>query len=173
LTLPVEGLVVPTRIVDAALIPWPLVPATLIRSPLIRPPLIRPPLIWSPLVPPLPTVDVSAVILSTVTALVTLAVLLWPARLPGVSGRHAGSDSQRKGGQTQCTGDRGLRDDFLDVHCATPWSRDADTPNRVHRSEASAVTGDCFTAAPCLTGGAATALGGSGDASLRRNCGHI
>ncbi|MCW2623479.1 MAG: hypothetical protein JWR48_201 [Mycobacterium sp.] len=31
LPLPVEGLMVPTGVVDAALIPWPLVPATLIR----------------------------------------------------------------------------------------------------------------------------------------------
>jgi hypothetical protein len=40
LTLPVEGLMVPTGVVDAALIPWPLVPATLIRPPLIRSPLV-------------------------------------------------------------------------------------------------------------------------------------
>jgi hypothetical protein len=84
LTLPVEGLMVPTGVVDAALIPWPLVPATLIRPPLVRPPLVRP-----PLVPKLATV-------ATATALVALAVL-WPARLPAiprVGGRRAETDAE-------------------------------------------------------------------------------
>jgi hypothetical protein len=79
LTLPVEGLMVPTGVVDAALIPWPLVPATLIRPPLVRP----------PLVPKLATV-------ATATAFVALAVLL-PARLPAiprVGGRRAETDAE-------------------------------------------------------------------------------
>ncbi|MCW2629037.1 hypothetical protein, partial [Mycobacterium sp.] len=87
LPLPVEGLMVPTGVVDAALIPWPLVPATLISAALI----------WLPLVAPRATVaTVSTVILSTVTALVALTVL-WPARLPTipmVGGCRAETDAQ-------------------------------------------------------------------------------
>jgi hypothetical protein len=75
LALPVERLMVETRIVDAALIPWPPVPT------LIRLPLTLPPLIWSALISPL--VVVSAIALRAVSAVITLAVL--PARLSGVS----------------------------------------------------------------------------------------
>jgi hypothetical protein len=53
-----------------------------------------------------------------------------------------------------------LGHDFLEVHCATPWSRDADTPNPVHRLEPAPLPAICFTAALCLTGGLATAVGG-------------
>jgi hypothetical protein len=74
---------VPTGVVDAALIPWPLVPATLIRPPLIR----------SPLAPPLATV-------AAVTALVALAVLC-QARLPRVSGRRAETDAQPESANAQ------------------------------------------------------------------------
>jgi hypothetical protein len=80
---------VPTGVVDAALIPWPLVPSAL----------TGPPLFGSPLVPELATVaTVSAVILATVTALVALAVL-WPARLTtipmvGVRRAHTGAQSE-------------------------------------------------------------------------------
>jgi hypothetical protein len=121
LALPVEGLMIPTGVVEAALIPRPLVPATLIRPPLIR----------SPLVPKLATVaTVSTVILSTVTALVALAVL-WPARLPTipiVGGRRAETDAQPESAKAHRTRDRGLGRDFLQVHfhCATPWLCDAD-----------------------------------------------
>jgi hypothetical protein len=107
LTLPVEGLMVPTGVVDAALIPWPLVPATLIRS---------------PLVPKLATVaTVSAVILSTVTALVALAVL--PARLPTipmVGRRRAETDAQPESAKAQCAHDRGSRHSLLETHCCAP-----------------------------------------------------
>jgi hypothetical protein len=113
LTLPVEGLMVPTGVVEAALIPWPLVPATLIRSPLIR----------SPLVPKLATVaTVSTVILSTVTALVALAVL-WPARLPTipmVGGRGAETDAQPESAKAQRAHDRGSRHSLLETHCCAP-----------------------------------------------------
>jgi hypothetical protein len=113
LTLPVEGLMVPTGVVDAALIPWPLVPATLILSPLIR----------SPLVPKLATVaNVSTVILSTVTtALVALAVL--PARLPTiplVGGRRAETDAQPESAKAQRAHDRGARHSLLQTHCCAP-----------------------------------------------------
>lgn len=70
LALPVEWLMVETRIVDAALIPWLPVPT-----------LIRLPLIWSALISPL--VVISAIVLRAVSAVITLAVL--PARLSGVS----------------------------------------------------------------------------------------
>jgi hypothetical protein len=104
---------VPTRVVEAALIPWPLVPATLIRPPLIR----------SPLVPKLATVaTVSTVILSTVTALVTLAVL-WPARLPTIAmvgGRRAETDAQPESAKAQCAHDRGSRHSLLEIHCCPP-----------------------------------------------------
>jgi hypothetical protein len=113
LTLPVEGLMVATGVVEAALIPWPLVPATLIGPPLIR----------SPLVPPLATVaTVSMVILSTVTALVALAVL-WPARLPTipmVGGRRAETDAQSESAKAQRAHDCGSRHSFLDTHCCAP-----------------------------------------------------
>jgi hypothetical protein len=102
---------VATGVVEAALIPWPLVPATLIGPPLIR----------SPLAPKLATVaTVSTVILSTVTALVALAVL-WPARLPTiplVGGRRAETDAQPESANAQ--GDRGSRHSFLDTHCCAP-----------------------------------------------------
>jgi hypothetical protein len=75
LALPIERLMIETRIVDAALIPWPPVPT------LIGLPLTLPPLIWPALVPPL--VVVSAIALRPVAAVITLAVL--PARLSGVS----------------------------------------------------------------------------------------
>jgi hypothetical protein len=83
---------VPTGIVDAALIPWPLVPATLIRSPLILSPLL------------------------TVPAVVVALAVLSPA-LPGVSGCRVDSDSQREGGQPECTGYHGSCGDFLQIHC--------------------------------------------------------
>jgi hypothetical protein len=70
LALPVERLMVETRVVDAALIPWLPVPT-----------LIRLPLIWSALISPL--VVISAIVLRAVSAVITLAVL--PARLSGVS----------------------------------------------------------------------------------------
>jgi len=73
---------VPTGVIEAALIPWPLVPATLIRSPLVP--------------KPATVSTVSTVISSTVAALVALAVL-WPARLPTipmVGGRRAETDAQ-------------------------------------------------------------------------------
>jgi hypothetical protein len=104
---------VATGVVETALIPWPLVPATLIRSPLI---------------PKLVTVaTVSTVILSTVTALVALAVL-WPARLPTipmVGGRRAETDAQPESAKTQRAHDRGARHSFLETHCCAPsvlWS---------------------------------------------------
>jgi hypothetical protein len=104
---------VPTGVVEAALIPWPLVPATLIRAPLIR----------SPLVPKLATVATgSTVILSTVTALVALAVL-WPARLPTISlvgGRRAETDAQPESAKAQRAHDRGSRHSFLETHCRAP-----------------------------------------------------
>jgi len=103
---------VPTGVVDATLIPWPLVPA-LIRSPLIR----------LPLVPPRATVaTASTVILSTVTALVALAVL-WPARLPTipiVGGRRAETDAQPESAKAQRARDGGSRHSFLETHCCTP-----------------------------------------------------
>jgi hypothetical protein len=102
---------VATGVVETALIPWPLVPATLIRS---------------PLVPKLATVaTVSTVILSTVTALVALAVL-WPARLPTipmVGGRRAETDAQPESAKAQRAHDRGSRHSFLETHCApSVWS---------------------------------------------------
>jgi hypothetical protein len=104
---------VPTGVVDAALIPWPLVPAALILSPLIR----------SPLVPKLATVaTVSTVILSTVTALVALAVL-WQALLPTipmVGGRRAETDAQPESAKAQRAHDRGSRHSFLETHCCAP-----------------------------------------------------
>jgi hypothetical protein len=121
LPLPIEGLMVKACIVHAALIPWPLVPL-----PLIAAILIWVPLIWVPLISKLATVaTVSTVILSAVTAVVALAVLC-PTRLPRVGRCGAGSDAQREGGYAQCTGDRGLGHEFLGVHCAAPWFRDAD-----------------------------------------------
>jgi hypothetical protein len=106
LTLPVEGLMVPAGVVEAALIPWPLVPATPIRPPLIR----------SPLVPELATAaTVSTVILSTVTTLVALAVL-WPARLPTipmVGRRRAETGAQPKSAKAQRAHDRGSRHSLL------------------------------------------------------------
>jgi hypothetical protein len=109
---------VATGVVETALIPWPVVPATLIRSPLIR----------SPLVPKLATVaTVSTVILSTVTALIALAVL-WPAGLPTipmVGGRRAETDAQPESANTQRAHDRGARHSFLETHCCAPsvlWS---------------------------------------------------
>jgi len=109
---------VPTGVVDAALIPWPLVPATPIRSPLIRSPLIR-----SPLVPPLAAVaTVSTVILSTVTALVALAVL-WPARLstiPMVGGRRAETDAQPESAKAQRAHDCASRHSFPEPHRCAP-----------------------------------------------------
>jgi hypothetical protein len=112
LTLPVEGLMVPTGVVEAALIPWPLVPATLIGPPLIRP----------PLVPKLATATVSTVILSTITALVALAVL-WPARLttiPMVGGRRAETDAQPESAKAQRAHNRASRHSFLETHCCAP-----------------------------------------------------
>src|SRR6267142_1439962 len=113
LTLPVEGLMVPTGVVEAALIPWPLVLAALIGPPLIR----------SPLVPPLATVaTVSTVILSTVTALVALAVL-WPARLPTiprVGGRRAETDAEPESAKAQRAHDRGSRHSLVETHCCAP-----------------------------------------------------
>jgi hypothetical protein len=104
---------VPTCVVEAALIPWPLVPATLIPSPLIR----------SPLVAKLATVaTASTVILSTVTALVALAVL-WPARLPTIAmvgGRRAEADAQPESAKAQRAHDRGARHSFLETHCCAP-----------------------------------------------------
>jgi len=121
---------VPTGVVEAALIPWPLVPAALIRSPLIR----------SPLVPPLATVaTVSTVIRSTVTALVALAVLR-PARLPRVSRRRAETDTQPESAKADRAHYRGPRHRFLETHCCVPFSCEL-SPNRVdisvERSEAS------------------------------------
>jgi hypothetical protein len=109
---------VPTGVVDAALIPWPLVPATLIRS---------------PLVPPLATVaTVSTVIRSTVTALVALAV--WrPARLPRVSRRRAQTDTQPESAKADRAHYRGPRHRFLETHCCVPFSCEL-PPNRVDRS---------------------------------------
>jgi hypothetical protein len=113
LTLPVEGLMVSTGVIDATLIPWPLVPATLIRPPLIR----------SPLVPKLATIaTVSTVILSTVTALVALAGL-WQARLPTipmVGGRRAETDAQPESANAQRAHDRESRHSFLETHCCAP-----------------------------------------------------
>jgi hypothetical protein len=104
---------VPTGVVDAALIPWPLVPGTLILSPLV----------WLPLVPPRATVaTVSTMILSTVTALVALAVL-WPARLPTiplVGGRRAETDAQPESAKAQRAHDRGSRHSLLETHCCAP-----------------------------------------------------
>jgi hypothetical protein len=104
---------VPTGVAEAALIPWPLVPATLISSALI----------WLPLVAPRATVaTVSTVVLSTVTALVALAVL-WPARLPTipmVGGRRAETDAQPETAKAQRAHHRGSRHNFLDTHCCAP-----------------------------------------------------
>jgi hypothetical protein len=109
---------VPTGLIEAALIPWPLVPAPLILSPLIR----------SPLVPKLATVaTVSTVILSIVTALVALAVL-WQARLhtiPMVGGGRAETDAQPESAKAQRTHDRGSRHSLLEshrpqTHCCAP-----------------------------------------------------
>jgi len=103
---------VPTGVVEAALIPWPLVPATLIRPPLIRTPLVK-----------LATIaTVSTVILSTVTALVALAVL-WPARLttiPMVGGRCAETDAQPESAKAQRAHNRASRHSFLETHCCAP-----------------------------------------------------
>jgi hypothetical protein len=119
---------VPTGIVEVTLIPWPLVPATLIRPPLIR----------SPLVPKLATVaTVSTMILSTVTALVALAVL-WPARLPTipvVGGRRPETDAQPESAKAQRAHDRGSRHSLLETHCCAPFSVVSLPPNRVDRSE--------------------------------------
>jgi hypothetical protein len=113
LTLPVEGLMVATSVVDATL--------------------IRPPLIRSPLVPKLVTVaTVSAVIRSTVTALVALAVL-WPAWLPGISRRGAETDTQPESAKADRAHYRGPRHRCLEAHCCVPFSCDL-PPNRVDRS---------------------------------------
>jgi hypothetical protein len=68
---------------------------------------------------------VSTVILSTVTALVALAVL-WPARLPTiplVGGRRAETDAQPESAKAQRAHDRGSRHSFLETHCApSVWS---------------------------------------------------
>jgi hypothetical protein len=116
-----------TGVVDAALIPWPLVPATL----------ISPALIWLPLVAPRATVaTVSTVILSTVTALVALAVSL-PARLPTipmVGGRRAETDAQSESAKADRTHDRGSRHRFLETHSCVPFSVVGLPPNRVDRS---------------------------------------
>lgn len=99
LALPVEWLMVETCIVDAALIPSPLVPAALIRPPLISSPWAAEAAIVA---------DVRTVILSTVSAVVTLAVLC-PTRLTRVGDRHAGSCSQHNADRhPQCCGDCGL-----------------------------------------------------------------
>ena len=78
-------------------------------------------LIRSPLTAKRATVaTASTVILSTVTALVALAVL-WPARLPTiplVGGRRAETDAQPESANAQ--GDRGSRHSFLDTHCCAP-----------------------------------------------------
>src|SRR5271167_1348885 len=92
---------VETGIVDAALIPSPLVPATLIWSPLIRSPLVPLPLIRSSLITVSPVV---------------VAVAVWCPARPRVRGRRADSDSQRKGGQPECTGDHGTSRYFLHIH---------------------------------------------------------
>jgi hypothetical protein len=97
-------------VVGTALIPWPLVPATLISSPLI----------WLPLVAPRATVaTVSTVILSTVAALVALAILL-PARLPRVSGRRTETDPQPESAKAHRAHDRGSRHSLLETHCRAP-----------------------------------------------------
>jgi hypothetical protein len=104
---------VPTGVVEAALIPWPLVPATLILSPLIR----------LPLVPKLATVaTVSTLTLSTVTALVALTALR-PARLPTIpmiGGRRAETDAQPESAKAKRAHDRGSRHSFLETHCCAP-----------------------------------------------------
>jgi hypothetical protein len=114
LTLPVEGLMVSTRVVETALIPWPLVPATLIGPPLIGPPLVK--------LATVATVAIATVILSTVTALVALAVL-WPTLLstiPMVGGRRSHTDAQPESANAQRTRDRGSRHSFLETHCCAP-----------------------------------------------------
>jgi hypothetical protein len=144
---------VPTGVVDAALIPWPLVPATLIRWPLIWSPLVAPRatvsavIVWSPLVAPRASIaTVSTVILSTVTTLIALAVLC-PARLPGVSGRRAETDTKPESAQAHRAHDRGSRYSFLETFvvllqcCELP--RCELTPNRVDRFEASTAPTAC------------------------------
>jgi hypothetical protein len=83
LSLPIEGLMVETGVIDASLVPRPLVPTMLIWCPLIAVALIGPPLI------PLPLIGSSPI--ATVSPLVALAVL-HPA-LTRVRRRRTQSDS--------------------------------------------------------------------------------
>jgi hypothetical protein len=136
LTLPVERLVVETRIVDATLIPWPLVTA-LIRSPLISAPLIAPLVIVSAVTPIAPVVPVIALVAISV---VVVALALLPTGLAWVRGRDASSGSQSEGGQAQHCGDRALGHIPFHIHRAllglvrlTPASRAWSEASSVNR----------------------------------------
>jgi hypothetical protein len=154
LALPVEGLVVETRIVDATLIPRPPVPS-----------LIRLPLISSPLIAPLVIFSAVAAIALVAISVVIMTLALLPTRLAWIGGRNAHPGSQSDGGQAQHCGDRARGHIPFHVHRALLCSHEADS-GIATCSKAISVNRDSFHAVSLTSG--LTTMSGGGYESRRR-----